>query len=145
MAGIKCCIGCTVAERGLTGIANIFRSRLSGLDDLLRAGTVPLTRKKTFEQVFSSSYALPDCTPLSSLSMSLQVYCWSRHSRCWSPRRRSPGPSPTSQSRTPVVGRRIAVPFVNNCRITRQIESLGNLTIPMFLWSQGGQLYLCCQ
>ena len=34
----------SVAERGLTGIANIFRSRLSGLDDLLRAGTVPLTR-----------------------------------------------------------------------------------------------------
>ena len=33
----------SVAERGLTGIANIFRSRLSGLDDLLRAGTVPLT------------------------------------------------------------------------------------------------------
>ena len=31
-----------VAERGLTGIANIFRSRSSGLDDLLRAGTVPL-------------------------------------------------------------------------------------------------------
>ena len=26
----------SVAERGLTGIANIFRSRLSGLDDLLR-------------------------------------------------------------------------------------------------------------
>ena len=33
----------SVAERGLTGIASIFRSRLSGLDDLLRAGTVPLT------------------------------------------------------------------------------------------------------
>ena len=33
----------SVAERGLTGIANIFRSRLSRLDDLLRAGTVPLT------------------------------------------------------------------------------------------------------
>ena len=32
----------SVAERGLTGIANIFRSCLSGLDDLLRAGTVPL-------------------------------------------------------------------------------------------------------
>ena len=32
----------SVAERGLTGIANIFRSRLSRLDDLLRAGTVPL-------------------------------------------------------------------------------------------------------
>ena len=33
----------SVAERGLTGIANIFRSRLRRLDDLLRAGTVPLT------------------------------------------------------------------------------------------------------
>ena len=33
----------SVAERGLTGIANIFRSRLSGLDDLLLAGTVPLS------------------------------------------------------------------------------------------------------
>ena len=32
----------SVAERSLTGIANIFRSRLSRLDDLLRAGTVPL-------------------------------------------------------------------------------------------------------
>ena len=33
----------SVAERVLTGIANIFRGRLSGLDDLLRAGTVPLS------------------------------------------------------------------------------------------------------
>ena len=33
----------SVAERGLTGIANIFRNRLSRLDDLLRAGTVPLS------------------------------------------------------------------------------------------------------
>ena len=32
----------SVTERGLTGIANIFRSRLSRLDDLLEAGTVPL-------------------------------------------------------------------------------------------------------
>ena len=32
----------SVTERGLTGIANIFRSRLSRLDDLLRAGTVAL-------------------------------------------------------------------------------------------------------
>ena len=40
----------SVAERGLTGIANIFRSRLSGLDDLLRAGTVPLItyHRRTF-------------------------------------------------------------------------------------------------
>ena len=33
----------SVAERGPTGIANIFRSPLSGLDDLLQAGTVLLT------------------------------------------------------------------------------------------------------
>ena len=32
----------SVTERGLTGKANIFRSRLSRLDDLLGAGTVPL-------------------------------------------------------------------------------------------------------
>ena len=37
----------SVTERGLTGIANIFRSRLSRLDDLLGAGTVPLTSRKT--------------------------------------------------------------------------------------------------
>ena len=43
----------SVTERGLTGIANIFRSRLSRLDDLLRAGTVPL--RKTFK---NSHYAL---------------------------------------------------------------------------------------
>ena len=35
----------SVTERGLTGIANIFRSRLSRLDDLLGAGTVPLRSK----------------------------------------------------------------------------------------------------
>ena len=41
----------SVTERGLTGIANIFRSRLSRLDDLLGAGTVPLT-----ESVRSATY-----------------------------------------------------------------------------------------
>ena len=35
----------SVTERGLTGIANIFRSRLSRLDDLLGAGTVPLRKQ----------------------------------------------------------------------------------------------------
>ena len=35
--------GISVAEHGLTGIAIFFRSRLSGLDDLLQAGTVPLS------------------------------------------------------------------------------------------------------
>ena len=34
----------SVTERGLTDIANIFRSRLSRLDNLLGAGTVPLNR-----------------------------------------------------------------------------------------------------
>ena len=38
----------SVTERGLTGIANIFRSRLSRLDDLLGAGTVPLIRTVLF-------------------------------------------------------------------------------------------------
>ena len=32
----------SVTDHGLTGTANIFRSRLSRLDDLLGAGTVPL-------------------------------------------------------------------------------------------------------
>ena len=41
----------SVAERGLTGIANIFRSRLSRLDDLLRAGTVPLTSSDTILRI----------------------------------------------------------------------------------------------
>ena len=36
----------SVTERGLTGIANIFRSRLSRLDDLLGAGTVPLKTRE---------------------------------------------------------------------------------------------------
>ena len=38
----------SVAERGLTGIGNIFRSRLSGLDDLLQARTVPLSINNIF-------------------------------------------------------------------------------------------------
>ena len=46
----------SVAERGLTGIANIFRSRLSGLDDLLRAGTVPL---KGLTQLWKSRRIYP--------------------------------------------------------------------------------------
>ena len=39
----------SVTERGLTGIANIFRSRLSRLDDLLGAGTVPLSMSTRFD------------------------------------------------------------------------------------------------
>ena len=38
----------SVTERGLTGIANIFRSRLSRLDDLLGAGTVTLKENRTW-------------------------------------------------------------------------------------------------
>ena len=38
----------SVTERGLTGIANIFRSRLSRLDDLLGAGTVPLIKSENY-------------------------------------------------------------------------------------------------
>ena len=40
----------SVTERGLTGIANIFRSRLSRLDDLLGAGTVPLREKSKYSR-----------------------------------------------------------------------------------------------
>ena len=40
----------SVAERGLTGIANIFRSRLSGSDDLSRAGTVPFREKSEYSR-----------------------------------------------------------------------------------------------
>ena len=50
----------SVTERGLTGIANIFRSRLSRLDDLLGAGTVPLREK--------SEYSRPGPTPSRSLN-----------------------------------------------------------------------------
>ena len=49
------------AERGLTGIASIFRSLLSGLDDLLRAGTVPLnlvTRIKLGCHIWCEKHAL---------------------------------------------------------------------------------------
>ena len=57
----------SVAERGLTGIANIFRSRLNRLDDLLRAGTVPLREK--------SEYSQPDPTrPDPTQSRSLKPY-----------------------------------------------------------------------
>ena len=66
----------SVTERGLTGIANIFRSRLSRLDDLLGAGTVPLMASRqgavkhgfcvaTCQHVFSLSAKKPQggCTP----------------------------------------------------------------------------------
>ena len=48
----------SVTERGLTGIANIFRSRLSRLDDLLGAGTVPLTVHKKHGMLCRSCVAV---------------------------------------------------------------------------------------
>ena len=58
----------SVAERGLTGIANIFRIRLSGLDDLLRAGTVP------FKSDSHDVEYLPPPSPLPIVTSSLLVY-----------------------------------------------------------------------
>ena len=51
----------SVTERGLTGIANIFRSRLSRLDDLLGAGTVPLmaSSKKVNDNKPTSLFLFP--------------------------------------------------------------------------------------
>ena len=46
----------SVTERGLTGIANIFRSRLSRLDDLLGAGTVPLTEMREENKHMNSHF-----------------------------------------------------------------------------------------
>ena len=61
----------SVAERGLTGIANIFRSRLSRLDDLLRAGTVPLmdTAERPDHKYTISTYELPIVLELSTLEV----------------------------------------------------------------------------
>ena len=61
----------SVTERGLTGIANIFRSRLSRLDDLLGAGTVPLTGS-IFIFKFSTLYAY-FCTEFSPLAAHFQT------------------------------------------------------------------------
>ena len=55
----------SVAERGLTGIANIFRSRLSRLDDLLRAGTVPLTLAPLGAQTCGFSQIAPEVLGIS--------------------------------------------------------------------------------
>ena len=48
----------SVTERGLTGIANISRSRLSRLDDLLGAGTVPLTDFQNLNGSFKFNFML---------------------------------------------------------------------------------------
>ena len=56
----------SVTERGLTGIANIFRSRLSRLDDLLGAGTVPLsTAVSALSRVRDTSAACKRNNPVS--------------------------------------------------------------------------------
>ena len=62
------------AERGLTGIASIFRSRLSGLDDLLRAGTVPLNQyclskhgRRNILNIVGARYRFQDPTLLMAL------------------------------------------------------------------------------
>ena len=56
----------SVAERALTGIVNIFRSRLSGLDDLLRAGTVPLSRSASKSRTAPQIVLLQDNAALQS-------------------------------------------------------------------------------
>ena len=48
----------SVTERGLTGIANIFRSRLSRLDDLLGAGTVPLKSTRGHDDMLKKGVLL---------------------------------------------------------------------------------------
>ena len=61
----------SVTERGLTGIANIFRSRLSRLDDLLGAGTVPL---RVFMYIHGPQrWSLGALVSLSTLAMFLAV------------------------------------------------------------------------
>ena len=87
----------SVAERGLTGIANIFRSRLSRLDDLLRAGTVPLTRLHC-PQPPPYWWRLPLALPRSSLPLSspLPKSClsaWHGWRRNWITARGLLGPS----------------------------------------------------
>ena len=62
----------SVAERGLTGIANIFRSRLTGLDDLSRAGTVPLREK--------AEYSRPDPTRPDPITLFKALYLGNRMS-----------------------------------------------------------------
>ena len=51
----------SVTERGLTGIANIFRSRLSRLDDLLGAGTVPLNLRHVIFVCMTAIVVLNRC------------------------------------------------------------------------------------
>ena len=61
----------SVAERGLTGIANIFRSRLSRLDDLLRAGTVPLTMNLAVRMIKASRLCAADGTSATNKALNV--------------------------------------------------------------------------
>ena len=70
----------SVTERGLTGIANIFRSRLSRLDDLLGAGTVPL-RCNCFRKRTPSTFLLllsQSAVPYIVFSEFLDIWVWYR-------------------------------------------------------------------
>ena len=60
----------SVTERGLTGIANIFRSRLSRLDDLLGAGTVPLSKTGVHYAPQTQHYINIKCTSRTDSSAS---------------------------------------------------------------------------
>ena len=67
----------SVTERGLTGIANIFRSRLSRLDDLLGAGTVPLNgvqNCRNTEQLYSV------VTVGAKITYEIFIYCFCQSS-----------------------------------------------------------------
>ena len=67
----------SVTERGLTGIANIFRSRLSRLDDLLGAGTVPLSVKED-GPMFSPKYGAGFISILQLIKKIFNVECKKR-------------------------------------------------------------------
>ena len=63
----------SVTERGLTGIANIFRSRLSKLDDLLGAGTVPLNSRGGISHAPLMEETVPKRLPSTSESENEQT------------------------------------------------------------------------
>ena len=65
----------SVTERGLTGIANIFRSRLSRLDDLLGAGTVPLNNGRNGKHAFCVLFS-PIKTFTDEKFVSNKKYCF---------------------------------------------------------------------
>ena len=71
----------SVTERGLTGIANIFRSRLSRLDDLLGAGTVPLSSILEEHPEMTFSAHVPQLTAAIARS-SCAVACCALQAEC---------------------------------------------------------------